>query len=55
MMMMMMISKTTLMNVVGKDRSTESSFVKDRGTIFEIIHVCSYSFESRQVKAGDEA
>lgn len=52
---MMMISKTTLMNVVDEERSREASFDKDKGTIFEIIHVCSYCFGSRKVTAGDEA
>jgi hypothetical protein len=52
---MMVISKTTLMNVDDEKRSTDASFDKDKGTIFEIIHVCSYCFGSRQVKAGDEA
>jgi len=55
MMMMMMIPKTTLMNVVDEERSIETSFDKDKGTSFEIIHIYSYSFRSRQVKAGDEA
>jgi hypothetical protein len=52
---MMVISKTTLMSVVDKERCTETSFGKDKGTIFEIIYVCSYCFGSRQVEAGDEA
>jgi hypothetical protein len=43
------------MNVVDEEKSTEASFDKDRGIIFEIIHVYCYSFGSRQVKAGDEA
>lgn len=55
MMMMTMISKTMLMNVVDEERSKEAAFDKEKGTIFETIHVCSYSFGSRQVKAGDEA
>lgn len=38
---MMMIPKTTLMNVVDEERSREASFDKDKGTSFEIIHVCS--------------
>jgi len=53
--MMMMIPKPTLMNVADEQRSTETSFGKDKGSSFEIIHICSYNFGPRQVKAGDEA
>lgn len=53
--MMMMISKTTLIYVVHKNRSTGLSLDKDKANILEIIHVCSYSFGSRQVKPVEEA
>jgi hypothetical protein len=52
---MKMISKTTLMNVADEKRSREASFDKDKGTIFEIIHVCFHCFGCRKVTAGDEA
>lgn len=42
------------MNVFDEERSTEASFDKDNGTIFDKIDVCSYSFGSRQVKAWDK-
>jgi hypothetical protein len=55
MMTMMMISKTTLIYVVHKNRSREIPLDKDKGNILEIIHVCSYSFGSRRVKPVEEA
>jgi len=38
-----------------KREAQKHLLIKMKEPVFEIIHVCSYSFGFREVKAGDEA